>query len=182
MISPVFICHYVPNVDSRCHHFAAFFFARIWLSQGGHQSADITLPITGPDIISRASRAKPFRRVLGWLLVLPFVMFATIGQGTMIDTGPDGPRVVLCTEAGMVEMVMSGDGALTPAGDDRQDHSGDVACDWALHGQSALTAAAATGAAPVLLELAAEYSLHIPLHDWRAEVLTPAARGPPALI
>ena len=122
------------------------------------------------------------RRVFGWLLVLPFVLFALLGQGTMIDAGPAGPRIVLCSGSDVVEMILSADGTLIPAENDRHDHSGDVICDWAVHAQSALTTGPVVAVVPVLLELAADYSLHLPLRLWQTEVPAPAARGPPRLI
>ncbi len=61
-------------------------------------------------------------------------------------------------------------------------HPGTTLCDWALHGQSVLAAPAVDLAPPRVRELDADHGADVPLHVRRAEVLTPAARGPPTLI
>ena len=64
----------------------------------------------------------------------------------------------------------------------RGGHPGTPPCDWALHGQSVLASPAVDMAPPRFRELDADFGTDIPLHLRRAEVLTPAARGPPALV
>ena len=115
-----------------------------------------------PDIISPAAPATPVRRVLGWLLVLPFVLFALLSQGTMIEAGPAGPRIVLCSGTDVTEMVIAADGTLIPAENDRHNHSGDIVCDWAVHAQSALATGPVVTLAPVLLELTAPGGRPVP--------------------
>ena len=45
-------------------------------------------------------------RALRWLLLVPFLMLATISQGTMIEAAPaGGVRIVLCTGTGMVDAM-----------------------------------------------------------------------------
>lgn len=123
-------------------------------------------------------------RALRWLLLVPFLMLATMSQGTMIEAAPaGGVRIVLCTGTGMVDAIMTPDGQVHP--DDqpgRGGHPGTPPCDWALHGQSVLASPAVDMASPRFRELDADFGTDIPLHLRRAEVLTPAARGPPALV
>ena len=118
-----------------------------------------------------------------WIMIVPFLFLATISQGTMLEAGPAGVRIVLCTGDGMVEAVMAADGQVRSVNDaDHGGHPQPQPCDWALHGQAAL---ADEGPAPLpmlLLELGADYVIDIPLHARRVDVLTPAARGPPSLI
>lgn len=147
---------------------------------------------------ARPIRARPsWRRACGWLLVLPFLFFATISHGTMLEAGPTGMRIVLCTEDGMVEAVMAADGQIHRMDDrgpddlspndrgpnDRgpADHSAPHPCDWALHAQAALASGLPAADAAPLLALRVDYGIDIPLHARRVDVLTPAARGPPSL-
>lgn len=121
---------------------------------------------------------------LRWLLLVPFLMLAMIGQGTMIEAAPAGGiRIVLCTGDGMVDAIMTPDGQVRP--DDqpgRGGHPDTAPCDWALHGQSLLAVPGADLDPPMIRELDAHPAVVIPLHVRRAEVLAPAARGPPNLI
>lgn len=121
------------------------------------------------------------RRALGWLLVLPFLLFSLIGQGTMLAAGPDNRlTVVLCSGEGLVDMVVAVDGSLIPADEDRPDpHHDNPVCDWAIHAQSAPGPAAATAPLPHLLLQPARHAPHVALHERRIAVLAPAARGPP---
>ncbi|WP_405401908.1 DUF2946 family protein [Paracoccus sp. Ld10] len=118
------------------------------------------------------------------MLLVPFLMLATISQGTMIEAAPmGGMRIVLCTGDGMVDAIMTADGQVHRDDEPgRHDHSGNPPCDWALHGQSAVAAPAVDLAPLRTQELDADHGVDIPLHVRRAEVLTPAARGPPTLI
>lgn len=136
-----------------------------------------------------ASPANPSRARLSWccagcwLLVLPFLFFATISQGTMLEAGPAGMRIVLCTEDGMVDAVMAADGQVHRMDDPAPgDHPVLHPCDWALHAQAALADGVPVADAPPLLALRVDYLVDIPLHARRADVLTPAARGPPSLV
>lgn len=118
--------------------------------------------------------------MLRWLLVLPLVFFALFSPGTMLETPPQGGVwIVLCTGEGMVEAVMTPDGRITQ--DQGSDHDGGLPCDWALHGQSVLASAGTVVDAPLLLELTFRHVGTVPMHVRRAEVLTPAARGPPLI-
>lgn len=123
-------------------------------------------------------------RALRWLLLVPFLMLATISQGTMIEAAPaGGMRIVLCTGDGMVDAIMTPDGQVHRADEPgRGGHPGTAPCDWALHGQSVLASPAIDMIPPLVRELDADHGIDIPLHVRRAEVLTPAARGPPTLV
>ena len=135
-----------------------------------------------------SSRSLPPRVVLAraarWILLLPFLVFATFSQGTMLDAAVDGGlRIVLCTGDGEVEAMMAPDGSLRPVdAADRDDHSGDLVCDWALHAQPALDTEPVAVDPPLILELRSRYAIDVPLHLRRADVLTPAARGPPSFV
>lgn len=81
------------------------------------------------------------RRLAGWLVVLPFVLFSLILPGVMptrdamgASGSAGGIRLVLCSGAGPIEMVMAADGTLHPA-DTAPDHQ-HAACDWAPHAQA----------------------------------------------
>ena len=117
-----------------------------------------------------------------WLLLLPFLFFATFSQGTMLDVASDGGiRIVLCTGEGEVEAVMMPDGTVRSLdGGDTGNHTKDLVCDWVLHAQSALEAGPAAVDPPLLLDLGTSYAIDMPMHLRRADVLTPTARGPPS--
>lgn len=129
--------------------------------------------------LSHRRPAPPLRALAGWLMLLPFVLLSLLPAGTMAASGADGPRVVLCVGDGVVEMVLAADGSLQPA-QPPTDGGHAPACGWALHGQPLLAAAGA----PAPAFTAAELSLPPPDATapavLRAEVLAPAARGPPA--
>ena len=99
-----------------------------------------------------------------WLLLVPFLMLATISQGTMIEAAPaGGVRIVLCTGTGMVDAIMTPDGQVHP--DDqpgRGGHPGTPPCDWALHGQSVLASPAVDMVPPRFRELDADFGTDIP--------------------
>lgn len=102
----------------------------------------------------------------------------------MIEAPPEGGvRIVLCTGDGMVEAIMTVDGQIRHEDRSNPDgHDDRPPCDWALHGQSTLAAATATVDAVLIRELSFAYVGDVPLHVRRAEVLAPAARGPPTFI
>lgn len=131
------------------------------------------------------------------MLVLPFVVLAGLGPGTMVEAADDGEmRFVLCTGQGMVEAIMMPDGQVhlsgsaDQTGPDQtgQDHPqpgpspAEQPCAWALQGQPVLADAAIGLDPPLALRLATAFVVDIPLHLRRADVLTPAARGPPAIL
>lgn len=136
---------------------------------------------------ARSSIAKaPHRsrlRALAYVFILPFLFFATISPGTMLEAGPTGVRIVICTGDGMVEAVMTPGGEVHRLDDLAPSHDPKPApCDWAMHGQPGVADAQPITAAAPLMELRANYIVNIPLHARRVDVLTPAARGPPAII
>lgn len=121
------------------------------------------------------------RRLTVWLALLPFVLFSLILPGNMlVRDAAGGVTVVLCSDGGMVEMVMAADGSVKPAPKaPAADHHG---CDWAPHGQ-ALMDAAVTGAIPpvtVMQRLARVADRPGDLH--RAAVRSAPARGPPSVV
>ncbi|MFN3525259.1 MAG: DUF2946 family protein [Paracoccus sp. (in: a-proteobacteria)] len=124
------------------------------------------------------------RRAGRWAMVLPFLFFAGFSQGTMFAAASEGGvRIVLCTGDGMVDAVMAPDGQVHLVDSpDHDSHPNQPPCDWALHGQPGLADAAVSVDPPLIREIAPVYAIDIPLHLRRAEVLTPAARGPPPLI
>lgn len=70
---------------------------------------------------------------------MPYMFFATIIQGTMLEASPAGMRIVLCAKDGMVEAVMAADGQVRSTdGADHGGHPQPQTCDWALNGQSGL--------------------------------------------
>ena len=121
------------------------------------------------------------RRLTVWLALLPFVLFSLVLPGTMLARdAAGGVTVVLCSDGGVVEMVMAADGSVKPVSKTPgADHHG---CDWALHGQS-LMDAGTTGAPPLataMLRLARVAEQ--PGHLHRAAVRSAPARGPPHLV
>lgn len=73
------------------------------------------------------TRALRFLRVL---LLVPFLLAQFLAAGTMVQSGPDGPRLVLCSGDGVVEVVLAADGTLHPV--DPADHgAGQDNCPWA---------------------------------------------------
>ncbi|MCQ0971327.1 hypothetical protein MLD63_12930 [Paracoccus sp. TK19116] len=125
----------------------------------------------------------PGLRAFGWLLLLPFLLFATISQGTMLQAGPAGVRIVLCTGDGVVEAIMAPDGQVHRIDDNAPaDHPQTSTCDWALHAQPSMSDGGPALIAAPMLALRTAYSIDVPFSARRAEVLTPAARGPPALV
>lgn len=135
------------------------------------RSVDVTFP-------------HPFRlRVLAHVLILPFILFATFSQGTMLEAGPTGMRIVICTGDGMVEAVMTPSGEVHRLDDPAPAHDPQLPpCEWSMHGQPGVADAQTIAAATPLLALRATYVVDIPLHARRVDVLTPTARGPPAII
>lgn len=127
--------------------------------------------------------ARGWQRAVSLAFLLPFLLFATISQGTMLEFGPAGIRLVLCSEDGMVETVMAPDGQVHRMDGPDLPHSPEPhPCDWALHSQPAVTGGWALPAAGHVMVVRADYVVDVPLHARRVDVLTPAARGPPPLI
>lgn len=128
-------------------------------------------------------RPRCWQRAVSLTLLLPFLFFATISQGTMLETGPAGVRIVFCTGDGMVEALMASDGQVHRMDGPDLPHSPEpYPCDWALHSQPAVTGGGAIPAAGHVMVVRADYVVDVPLHARRVDVLTPAARGPPPLI
>ncbi|MFD1881631.1 hypothetical protein [Paracoccus pacificus] len=120
-------------------------------------------------------------RALCWVLILPFILFATVSQGTMLEkSASGGMRIVLCAGDSVVEMILAPDGKLIPADDDRfGQHSDDSFCDWTIHAQPGLDSAPGHEVQASMQMFAAEYAPLPPLHARRDSVLAPSARGPP---
>ncbi|MDS9470008.1 hypothetical protein RGQ15_20875 [Paracoccus sp. MBLB3053] len=143
----------------------------------------------GPGLAIKVSGHAPalpaFRRAVGFLLVVPFLMLSLIAQGTMVTSGPTPQSfmMVLCGAHEPVAMVIDDQGNVIPAAEQDQD-GGPVPkkskspCDWSSHAQPLLVG---VGTMPV--ERADAGSLDLaPLPEQRllrAEILTPSARGPP---
>lgn len=66
------------------------------------------------------------------LLLVPFLALQLVAPGTMAEAGPDGLRMVLCSDGQVVEVVLAPDGTLTPVdGTDSDSHAGSI-CPWSL--------------------------------------------------
>lgn len=108
------------------------------------------------------------------------MLFSLILPGNMlVRDAAGGVTVVLCSDGGVVEMVMAADGSVRPAPKTpAADHHG---CDWAPHGQPLLDVALPDAAPPLLqmqrLARAAEQPGHLHL----AAVRAAHARAPPTL-
>lgn len=133
---------------------------------------------------TRRPVARRGAHIGAWLLILPFLLLAALGPGTMVEAAPQGGlRIVLCTEQGMVEAVMTHDGQLRPTDNpDPAPASSGPPCAWALQAQPLLAGAGTVVDPGRIVPLAMAYEVEIPLNLRRTDVLTPAARGPPAFI
>jgi hypothetical protein len=144
----------------------------------------------GPTVRERSARSivataprQARLRAFAYVLILPFLLFATISQGAMLEAGPNGIRIVICTSDGMVDAVMTPGGEVHRLDDPAPSHAPQSpSCDWSMHGQPVVADAHPATAVTPLLELRAAYVVDIPLHARRVDVLTPTARGPPAII
>jgi hypothetical protein len=128
-------------------------------------------------------------RALALLMVLPFVLLSLMAHGTMVAAGPTPQSfmVVLCADHLPVEMVLDDDGSVITADEYRARQDAPVPktpkppCDWSAHAQPVLetapTVQSARLDAPRPVESAPAHDLRI----LRAQVLAPAARGPPAV-
>jgi hypothetical protein len=110
----------------------------------------------------------------GWLagMILPGNMLARDAEG--------GVTVVLCSGAGIIEMVMAPDGSVKPVS---KSSDGDFhGCHWAPHAQPLLQLAGPDAAPPPpqmqRLSRLREQSGHI----YRAAVRSAPARAPPGLV
>lgn len=121
------------------------------------------------------------RRLTVWLALLPFVLFSLVLPGTMLARdAAGGVTVVLCSDGGVVEMVMAADGSVKPVSKTPgADHHG---CDWALHGQSLMDAGATGAPPPATAMLRLARVAEQPDHLYRAAVRSAPARGPPHLV
>ena len=116
-------------------------------------------------------------RFLGSLLILPFLLASLISQATMLTAGPDDRlTMILCTQDGLVQMVMDADGQpVEPAGD----HSGHMGCEWAANAKPALGGPAL--AAPVIAGgvQPLRYAQFAALPERSMALPARLARGPP---
>lgn len=127
------------------------------------------------------------RRIGVLLLVLPFVMLSLMAQGTMVvrAEGPQSFMMVLCGDHDPVAMVIDDDGNVIPADEYTSPDHGPIpakdkqACDWAVLTQPALAGGVQPLALPFADARAADLVAALPARALRAEILTPAARGPP---
>ncbi|MDF3605231.1 hypothetical protein PE067_03080 [Paracoccus sp. DMF-8] len=127
------------------------------------------------------------RRIGVLLLALPFVMLSLLAQGTMVvrAEGPQSFMMVLCGDHDPVAMVIDDDGHVIPAdeyaapGDAPVPASDKQPCDWAVLGQPALADLGDALPLPFASARRADLVAALPAQILRAEVLTPAARGPP---
>lgn len=134
------------------------------------------------------SRHPPCRkgtvaRWLGVIAILPFALLSLLSAGNMLTHDPGrGVIVILCIDGAPVEMLMTADD-LADKATPVQDHDGkNGPCQWAPHGQPLLQAAAPDISLPIRLELTPDLVSGVVFHARRAEVLTPAARGPPLIL
>lgn len=120
------------------------------------------------------------RRPLVWLALLPFVLFSLVLPGTMLARdAAGGVTVVLCADGGTVEMVMAADGSVTPLPKTpAADHHG---CDWVLHAQPLIGAAAPELVALPQRLLRLARPAERPGHLHHARVRAAPARAPPGL-
>lgn len=104
------------------------------------------------------------------LLLIPFLLLALMGPGTMATRTADGAlTVVLCTPDGPL--------TVTPETDDKQPGP----CAWSLVvGQPALDAAPPIIPTLIATETQLARTFGVSGHQRRIAVLAPSARGPPA--
>lgn len=116
-------------------------------------------------------------RLLGWLLILPFLLASLISQATMLEAGPDERlTMVLCTQDGLVRMVMDEDGQpVAPAGE-HPDHMG---CEWAANAKPGLSTPALAAPAPLRALQPLRHAQIKALPDRGAISPARLARGPP---
>ncbi len=117
------------------------------------------------------------RSVYFAFLILPFLLTALIGPGSMLAHGDEGWRIQICTEDGLQTVMAEPDGA----SEDSDPHSSKT-CPWAL-AHSAMTLSAL--AEPPLAEQRVSWIKYwqIGQHQQEAPVLPMrAARAPPYLI
>ena len=127
-------------------------------------------------------------RALAIVLVLPFVLLSLMAQGTMVIAGPTPPSftVVLCGDHLPVEVVVDDDGSLITADEYQGKYNAPIPktpkapCDWSAHSHPMLDAASPMLGAQLPVMLMAEVTDAHDQRILRAEVLAPAARGPPA--
>lgn len=114
-------------------------------------------------------------------------MLSLLAQGTMVvrTDGPQSFMMVLCGDHDPVAMVIDGDGNVIPAGEYAAPGDAPVPakdkqpCDWAVLAQPALADLGQTLPLPFAPARAADLVAALPAQVLRAQILTPAARGPP---
>ncbi|MEC3861803.1 DUF2946 family protein [Mesobacterium sp. TK19101] len=74
--------------------------------------------------------------VLRALLIVAVLGLATVPDGMMRAQGPDGFKLVLCTENGTQEVWLTADGTVVPADDDSTEHTKRPHCVQVALGQA----------------------------------------------
>lgn len=142
-----------------------------------------------PNVAPQSAYANSaFCRVIGLIMVLPFVLLSLMAQGTMVSAGPtpNSFMVVLCDEHLPVEMVIDEQGRVVKADEYRARQDAPVpktlkpSCDWAGHAQPVVADPPTVQAARLNVPRPAELVAHYDFRTLRAQVLAPSARGPPA--
>lgn len=117
-------------------------------------------------------------RPLRMLLLVPFLLAQFLAAGTMVQSGPQGPRLVLCSGDGVVEVILAADGTLHPV--DPTDHGNSQDnCPWAAllhHGVVADVTAAPAAALAWTADTVGPIPQDVPL---QARHVWPETRGPP---
>ena len=142
------------------------------------------MPLHGRTSPCRSGRAVLRRlqglRLLGWLLILPFLLASLVSQATMLEAGPDDRlTMVLCTQDGLMRMVMDEDGQpVAPAGG----HPDDMGCEWAANAKPGLNAPALAAPAPLPILQPLRHAQITALPERSMALAARLARGPPSLL
>ncbi|WP_134680495.1 hypothetical protein [Paracoccus ravus] len=126
-------------------------------------------------------------RAVALALVMPFVLLSLMAQGTMVAQGaaPESFMVVLCADHLPVEMVLDETGNVVPDDEYRTRQGEPVSqtpkppCDWSFHAQPVLEGLPMLPLVTASPAGSSALAPRLDLRMLRAEVLAPAARGPP---